>query len=213
MFARIRRDWSEMSTARKIRRVIAIALVIFGVWALSPSFYNRTVDEAFPAAPAAPTAAMAEPTAAPAAPTAAMAEPTAAPAAPTAAMAEPTATTAPVGPVVLSRGTFVAGSFPGDRAEGTATIYRLENGQRVLRLDGFSSTNGPDLFVTLHTGGNPEKDAGEHLQLARLKGNVGDQNYALPADLDLDRYRSVVIWCRAFNIVFGYATLADAEPR
>jgi hypothetical protein len=195
MFARIRRDWSEMSTARKIRRVIAIALVIFGVWALSPSFYNRTVDEAFPAAPAAPTAAMAEPTAAPA------------------AMAEPTATTAPVGPVVLSRGTFVAGSFPGDRAEGTATIYRLENGQQVLRLEGFSSTNGPDLFVTLHTGGNPEKDAGEHLQLARLKGNVGDQNYALPADLDLDRYRSVVIWCRAFNIVFGYATLADAEPR
>ena len=193
MFARIRRDWSEMSTARKIRRVIAIALVIFGVWALSPSFYNRTVDEAFPAAPAAPTAAMAEPTGA--------------------AMAEPTATTAPVGPVVLSRGTFVAGSFPGDRAEGTATIYRLENGQQVLRLEGFSSTNGPDLFVTLHTGGNPEKDAGEHLQLARLKGNVGDQNYALPADLDLDRYRSVVIWCRAFNIVFGYATLADAEPR
>jgi hypothetical protein len=206
MFARIRRDWSEMSTARKIRRVIAIALVIFGIWALSPSFYNLRVDEAFPAAPAAPTAAMAAPTAAPAAPTAAMAEPTA-------AMAEPTAATAPVGPVVFRRGTFVAGSFPGDRAEGTATIYRLENGQRVLRLEGFSSTNGPDLFVTLHTGANPEKDAGKHLPIAKLKGNIGDQNYGLPAELDLSAYRSVVIWCRAFNIVFGYATLADAEPR
>ena len=43
-----------------------------------------------------------------------------------------------------------------------------------------------------------------------LKGNKGNQNYALPSDIDISRYKSVVIWCRAFNIVFGYGTLRPA---
>ena len=40
-----------------------------------------------------------------------------------------------------------------------------------------------------------------------LKGNQGNQNYELPADIDLSQYKSVAVWCRAFNIVFGYAAL------
>jgi hypothetical protein len=41
-----------------------------------------------------------------------------------------------------------------------------------------------------------------------LKGNIGDQNYALPADVDIDRYRTVTIWCRRFSVNFGSAPLA-----
>ena len=44
-------------------------------------------------------------------------------------------------------------------------------------------------------------------EVARLKGNVGDQNYALPADLDLSTYRSVVIYCKRFGVVFSTAEL------
>jgi hypothetical protein len=119
----------------------------------------------------------------------------------------PTATPAPTGPIVVATGSFVSGSVPGDEAEGTATIYTLEDGQRILRLEQFRTTNGPDLVVAFHTGANPEKDAGEYFVLDGLKGNQGDQNYALPADFDLSKYRSVVIWCRTFNIAFGFAEL------
>ena len=121
---------------------------------------------------------------------------------------------APADPVALLTGTFIAGSTPGDKAGGKATIYRLEDGKPLLRLEDFSTTNGPDLFVVLSSSANPDQDGlknGAYLQLDALKGNVGNQNYELPADVDLSQYKSVVIWCRAFNIVFGYAALQSAS--
>jgi hypothetical protein len=218
MFAAIVRSWNEMSIYRKIRRICMIGLAIFGLWALTPYLYNRQVNEEFPSAPVVQAPAAQAPAAAPttmAAP-AAMADsaalaPTAmaAPAAmaDSAAAPVPVATAMPAGPVAVATGNLIAGSFPGDRAEGKATVYRLEDGRQFLRLEDFSSTNGPDLFVTFHTGANPEQDKGEYFQIAALKGNKGNQNYDLPADIDVGRYKSVVIWCRSFNIVFGYATL------
>jgi hypothetical protein len=161
---------------------------------------------------AAPTAAMAEPAAAMAdqvAPTA-IAEPGAA----MADQVAPTALPVPAGPVALVSGAFIAGSTPGDTAAGKATIYRLEDGKPLLRLEDFSTTNGPDLFVVLSSSANPEQDGIKntaYLQLDALKGNVGNQNYELPADVDLSQYKSVVIWCRAFNVVFGYAPLQNAS--
>jgi hypothetical protein len=201
--------------------------MVFGLWALTPYLYNRRVDESFPvaapasqsvvmataapsmAAKAAPTAAMADK----AAPTAVMADDAAMAdkAAPTAAMAD---SAAPADPVALLTGTFIAGSTPGDKAGGKATIYRLEDGNPLLRLEDFSTTNGPDLFVVLSSSANPDQDGlknGAYLQLDALKGNIGNQNYELPDDVDLSQYKSVVIWCRAFNIVFGYAALQSAS--
>ena len=202
MFASIIRGWHEMSTYRKIRRIFMIGLAIFGLWALTPYLYNRRVDEPFPAAapagqvPAAPTAMMADQSGA-------MADKTA-----------PTAAPAPAGPIALTSGTFIAGSTPGDSAAGKATIYQLEAGKPLLRLEDFSTTNGPDLFVVLSSSASPEQDGLKnttYLQLDALKGNVGNQNYELPADIDLDAYKSVVIWCRTFNVVFGYAPLQGAS--
>ncbi len=185
MFANMIRSWNAMSTYRKIRRVISLGLIAFGIWALSPYLYTRRVNEAFPVPG---PAAMSEPTA--------MAN----------AMSEP---------VALSRGSFVPGSTPGDRASGSATVYAIEHGTQVLRLEDFATTNGPDLFVVLSGNANPDADgigAKEHyVQLAALKGNQGNQNYDLPANLDLGQYKSVVIWCRTFNIVFGYAALQPAS--
>ena len=231
MLANIIRGWNELSIYRKTWRVVLVGLIVFAAWAASPLFYSRTVNETFPAAaPAAPTAMAEQPTA-----PAMMAEQPAAPAAMTdkpaapTAMAEqltsqaiadtamspamveqPAATALPAGPIALQTGSLVDGSLPGHHAAGTTTIYRLEDGRRVLRLENFDATNGPDLFVTLHSGTDPEQDQGEYFQIAPLKGNRGDQNYDLPADIDLSQYKSVVIWCRTFNVVFGYATLQPA---
>jgi hypothetical protein len=235
MLSNVIRGWQQMSPLRKVRRVVMVGLAIFGLWALTPYLYSRQVDEAFPAV-AQPTAeaamadTMAQPTAeaamadtmaqptAEAAMADTMAQPTAEAAIadtmaqPTAeaAMAEVTSTPVATGPVALSGGTFIAGSFPGDTASGKAAIFQLEDGSQVLRLEDFATTNGPDLFVVLSGSANPDAEGvktGAFLELARLKGNQGNQNYELPADIDLSQYKSVAVWCRAFNIVFGYAAL------
>jgi hypothetical protein len=93
------------------------------------------------------------------------------------------------------------------RASGTAQILRSANGTHYLRFEEFRVTNGPDLFVYL---GATEDVDQAFLDLGRLKGNVGDQNYQIPADADLIRYRTVIIWCRAFSVPFGYATLSTS---
>ena len=109
-----------------------------------------------------------------------------------------------------------AGSFHSNAHEtkGRATIYRLDNGRRVLRLTGFKTSNGPDVRVYLVAAADVQKeDAAKRagiVDLGALKGNVGDQNYDVPAGLDLSKYRAVSIWCRRFSVNFGAAPLADA---
>jgi hypothetical protein len=98
------------------------------------------------------------------------------------------------------------------QGEGTASIARLPDGGQVLRLeDDFRVTNGPDLYVYLSGASAPRSSTELHsagaFEVAQLKGNVGGQNFALPADLDLSRFRSVVIYCRRFTTVFSTAEL------
>lgn len=96
------------------------------------------------------------------------------------------------------------------QTEGTATIYQLADGRRVLRLADFRTTNGPALHVYLASDADPQHrgELGRTLDLGALKGNVGDQNYEIPADIDLSLFNSVVIYCVPFERVFGYATLS-----
>jgi hypothetical protein len=112
-------------------------------------------------------------------------------------------------PVIVSSGSFIRiDAIHG--AEGTATIYQLPDGARVLRFEDFHSTNGPDLHVILSADPDPRThDAlGEnYLELGRLKGNVGNQNYDIPTEVDLSLYQSVVIYCVPFQVVFSTATL------
>jgi hypothetical protein len=98
---------------------------------------------------------------------------------------------------------------------GMATIYRLQDGNRVLRLTNFATSNGPDVRVYLVAAADARDDetvkqAG-FVELGRLKGTDGDQNYDLPADLDLGKYRAVTIWCKRFSVNFGTAPLTPAS--
>ena len=98
---------------------------------------------------------------------------------------------------------------------GTATVHQLPNNKRVLRLSGgFATSNGPDLRVYLVAAKSAANDASVKqagfLDLGRLKGNRGDQNYALPDGVDLSRYGAVSIWCRRFGVNFAAASLAPA---
>jgi len=97
--------------------------------------------------------------------------------------------------------------------EGTAVVLTDGTSQRFLRFeDDFAIDNGPDLFVYLVAGvgadGDPSEFDDDFVNLGVLSGNIGSQNYEIPADLDLDVYDTVVIWCRRFGVAFNAADLA-----
>ncbi|HEX9264600.1 MAG TPA: DM13 domain-containing protein [Candidatus Binatia bacterium] len=49
------------------------------------------------------------------------------------------------------------------------------------------------------------------MDLGSIKGNIGDQNYDLPAGVDLSKYRAVTVWCKRFGVNFATAPLASAK--
>lgn len=99
--------------------------------------------------------------------------------------------------------------------EGTATIYKMADGSRILRLTSFRTSNGPDVHVYM-VAADDAKDVATvqkagFVDLGVIKGNVGDQNYILGSDLDLATYRAVSIWCKRFSVNFGAAALKPTE--
>lgn len=109
--------------------------------------------------------------------------------------------------VIEAAGTFIDRSHP---AEGVAEVLGDGTGQRFLRFEDFATDNGPDLNVYLSTA-DPDAPASEFddefIDLGDLKGNIGPQNYEIPEDVDLSRFRTVVIWCVRFGVAFGAAEL------
>lgn len=72
-----------------------------------------------------------------------------------------------------------------------------------LRFENFESTNGPDLKVYLSN----DLEAKDYVSFGDLKGNIGDQNYEIPENINLEDYKYVLIWCERFSVLFGHADL------
>ncbi len=102
-------------------------------------------------------------------------------------------------------GNFVGSGDGFHKAEGVAKVITPIDGKTFLRLENLKATNGPDLYVYLSTG----KDVSDIVNLGRLKGNIGNQNYEIPAGTDLAKYDTVLIWCKAFSTLFGSAKLSS----
>ncbi len=179
----------------------AVPLIVLAWWLASPLFINKSVDEEFPRTasahvPAGMTRAEAE---------AQMAEAEQVLHEMSEAMPASTASAIPrlVGQFRDADG-FHKGS-------GRATLYELADGSRVLRLEDLQVTNGPDLHVFLSAAADPvsrdEVKEGGFVDLGKLKGNIGNQNYQVPAGVDIRKYRSVVVYCVPFNVVFSVAPL------
>lgn len=106
----------------------------------------------------------------------------------------------------------LTGTFVGlaHETSGEAAVYDTGS-QRVLRFTGFSTANGPDVHVYLVAAPDASSDdvvrhAG-FINLGKMKGNEGDQNYVLPPDVNLSTYRSISLWCERFNVNFGACSL------
>ena len=88
---------------------------------------------------------------------------------------------------------------------GRAVVLGNGTEQRFLRFEDFATDNGPDLNVYLVN--SSTGDVSDYVDLGDLKGNIGDQNYEIPAGVDLDVYDQVVVWCVRFGVGFGSAAL------
>lgn len=121
------------------------------------------------------------------------------------------------GAVAMTQGdamVLVKGSFKGlaHETKGVAAIHQLGDGKRVLRLTNFETSNGPDVHVYLVAAAmandNESVNNADIVDLGSMKGNKGDQNYDVPAAVDLNKFKSVSIWCARFGVNFGAASLA-----
>jgi len=177
------RAWSAVTHHPRIivtALAAAAGFLVFVLLYFEPQalFIDKTVDEALPAASA------------PARPATGTTRPAPAP-----------------GPKTLASGSFT--SFAHDTS-GRARVVDLGDGRRILRFEDFRTSNGPDVRVYLSAA--PASSDGDrfddrYVELGGLKGNIGNQNYTIPASLNLDRYPTAVVWCKRFSVAFGAAPL------
>jgi electron transfer DM13 len=118
-------------------------------------------------------------------------------------------------PALAQNGTIVAtGTFHGaaHNTSGRATIYSV-GGKETLRLTNFKTSNGPDVHVVLIAASDAQDNENfldksvARVELGKLKGNEGDQDYAVPAGTNLSKFKAVSIYCERFNANFGTAPL------
>jgi hypothetical protein len=125
----------------------------------------------------------------------------------TSAAANPTTSSAEPAARALATGDFKGYAH---ETHGTAAIYAVD-GKRVLRLTNFMTSNGPDVHVYLVAAPDAKDDAtvkkAGYIDLGSMKGNIGDQNYEVPGNVDLKKYQAVTIWCARFSVTFATAPL------
>ncbi|GAA1680911.1 DM13 domain-containing protein [Microbacterium lacus] len=179
-----------------IGAALAVSAVVGGALVFQPwlLFIDVRVDDEIPAAVATATP---EPT--PAA--SASVEP-----------AEQITPAPPAGPVDLLTGSFISHEHT---TSGSVRVIENPDGTRQLALVGLETSNGPDVHVWLSAGPVVEGTDGwftaagyEHIDLGPIKGNIGDQLYDIPADVDLTVFRTVDLWCVQFSVSFGAAALS-----
>ncbi len=177
MLARLRAN----RPAQAALALLLVAAGVFGWWTISPLFLTSTLNEDLPVR-AAPTVA-----------------PTAS------ASTGPATTSTLIGPKVIATGLL---QRVDDLHRGTGPVSLVEiDGKTFLRFDNVAIQNGPDLHVYLGRGVGGAYDAGRDLYLGALKATNGSFNYELPTGTPVADYRSVVVWCRAFSVLFTWADL------
>lgn len=78
-----------------------------------------------------------------------------------------------------------------------------ENWERILRFQNFETINWPDLYIYL----SADLDAEDYVDLWKIKWTKWNINYELSSDIDLAKYKYVLVWCKPFSALFSYAAL------
>jgi len=173
----------RVRTSRPAQVALAIGLgaaAAFGWWTISPLFLTTTLHDDLPAGSTSTVA-------------------------PAATAATTAATPVPAGPKTLAMGQL---QRVDDLHRGAGPVSLVElDGRTFLRFENVAIQNGPDLHVYLARGNGGAYDASRDLYLGALKATNGSFNYELPGGTTIADYRSVVVWCRAFTVLFTWADL------
>jgi hypothetical protein len=110
----------------------------------------------------------------------------------------------PSSTLTIPMGNFVGVGDGIHDVKGEVLIIEADDGSKFLRFENFRATNGPDLFVYLAT----DETASDFVNLGRLKGNIGNQNYLIPPGVDFTNQDTILIWCKQFSVLFGSAKLS-----
>lgn len=178
-----------IATPARQGAVIAVVLGIAAVgWYLgSPLFIRTTAQEAFPPTESVP-------------PVVGISASTAA-----SGSGGASATASPSAPRTIATGTlgYVDALHNGT---GSVLLIRTSDGV-VLRFDTVAMTNAPDVHVYLSRDTGGKWSEATSLYLGPLKATNGSFNYAVPRDVDVSAYKSVVVWCRQFSVLVTWADL------
>ena|SRR3989344_1026432 len=98
---------------------------------------------------------------------------------------------------------YESGFIPANHDVAGKVLVIDDGDSRILRFEDFDTVNGPDLFIYLAT----DNSAEDYVNLGRIKATKGNVNYDIPANVDLEKYDTVLVWCRAFRVLFSYAEL------
>ena len=100
----------------------------------------------------------------------------------------------------LATGNFVSSAHT---TSGTAKIVKDAANKLYLVFENFRTDNGPDLrtWISPNNNGNPYQELGV------LKAVSGNFSYALDASFDYTTNNRVLIWCKPFSVLYGYAVL------
>lgn len=196
------------------RTFVALVLIVLaaaGWFFISPLFIDRAIDEPLTVSDVVPTRAEVE----------AMTESqrdalmselmTAAKSAPDQTMDEPMDMT--TAPTLSATGRFSDADLI-HKGSGRALLYALPDGGHLVRFEDFRVTNGPALVVLLAEAADPQSAAdvqAGYVEIGKLKGNVGNQNYPIPPAININEYRSIVVWCALFDVLFSAAPLSESR--
>lgn len=192
--------------------IIVVAVGAFAWWTISPLFIDKVVDDSLDpdivallesTAPESvvPEEPVATPTDQAAAEPAVAADPVPEDTEPAPVTAEPIPVPSPE-PTTSVTGPFSIIDTPGHNATGDIRVITTPE-QTIVRYENYDGTNGPDLKVYLTN----DLDARDFVSLGVAKGNQGNINYTVPADVAVTDYQYVVTWCEAFGVLFDYAEI------
>ena len=102
-------------------------------------------------------------------------------------------------PAILAQAPMIARAHD---VKGKALLVQTGN-QTILRFEDLETINGPDLRIYLSAG----LDVNDAIDLGPIRATQGNVNYTIPQGTDVTKYKNVLIWCRAFGVLFSYAQL------
>lgn len=98
-------------------------------------------------------------------------------------------------------GDFVSSAHP---TSGTVKVLEDSKDKSIkyLVFENFKTDAGPDLKVYL----SEDTKATGFVEISKLD-KTGNFTLTIPASANLDKQKHVLIWCKQFSVLFGYAQL------